>query len=69
MFVNINHKHTLDPRYIDYLANILKKELKARYENQVSNASNSLDIQKVLNTVKPVSNIKSDVLKNYRFKN
>lgn len=69
MFNNLRYKHVLSPRLLDNLANTLEKELYARYQSSTCDKHDFLNIQKVLDAIKPVSNIRTNILKNYRFKN
>ena len=69
MFINLRNKHTLSPEWLNHLADTLERELSARYGTNVRNENKHLNIQKVLDAIKPASNIRTNILKNYRFKN
>lgn len=69
MFNNLRHNNVLSVELLEHLCDVLERELRARYKSNVSKKPKSLDLQKILDTIKPKSSIRTDVLKNYRFKN
>lgn len=69
MFNNLRHNNVLSVELLEHLCDVLERELHDRYRSNISKKTKSLDLQKILDTMKPKSSIKTDVLKNYRFKN
>lgn len=69
MINHIRSRSWLTNDKLEQLTNILRKQASNGIKFKVSKKSNFINLQNFIDAIKPNSNIRTNVIENYRFKN